>query len=374
MKIYSKQNVYEKALERIEFLFNEYDEVVVNYSGGKDSIVIFELAYKIAKKLDRLPLSVLFIDQEAEWTYTIEMVEHVMRNPDVKPYWFQMPLKIENATSFKEKYLYCWGEGEEWLREKADISIKENTYDFEWWLENGRSIFGEIIKKEFKGIKQCCLTGVRAEESPNRYIGLTSAPTYKWITWGTKNGFKDNHFSFHPLYDWSYGDVWKAIHENGWKYNKIYDLQYQYGVALNRMRVSNLHHETAVNALFYLQEVDGDLYNKLTKRLDGVDMAGKLGKDDYYVKKLPFMFATWQEYRDYLLDKLVDDEDWRRGLDKFIKKHDEMYIGNEQRLNASAKVVVSSIICNDYAMTKFANFNRQSHLDKRNIRLNGLDK
>jgi hypothetical protein len=37
------------------------------------------------------------------------------------------------------------------------------------------------------------------------------------------------------------------------------------------MGVSNLHHETAVRSLFHLQEIDGDLYERVVQRLPGVD-------------------------------------------------------------------------------------------------------
>ena len=40
MKIYQDTNVYEKALERIRWLFDEFDTVATNISGGKDSTVV----------------------------------------------------------------------------------------------------------------------------------------------------------------------------------------------------------------------------------------------------------------------------------------------------------------------------------------------
>ena len=42
MKIYLKQNVWDAALERIEHIFDEFDDVVVSFSGGKDSTVTFQ--------------------------------------------------------------------------------------------------------------------------------------------------------------------------------------------------------------------------------------------------------------------------------------------------------------------------------------------
>ena len=113
------------------------------------------------------------------------------------------------------------------------------------------------------------------EESPGRPLGLTGSPVYKGVTWGHQHYSKNcnphgkPHVTFYPIYYWSYTDVWKAIHDNGWKYNKLYDAQYRLGTPVPNMRVSNLHHETALQNIFYVQEVEPETYEKLTRRLQG---------------------------------------------------------------------------------------------------------
>lgn len=115
MKIYKKQTVYEAALDRIRYIFDEFPNIVVGYSGGKDSTVVFELAMIVAKEKNRLPLKVLWIDQELEWKSTVEQVKHVMYNPDVEPMWLQVPMKILNAASGRKDadWLHCWAKDEE---------------------------------------------------------------------------------------------------------------------------------------------------------------------------------------------------------------------------------------------------------------------
>ena len=85
MIIYTKQNVYEAALDRIRWLYDEFPNIVVNMSGGKDSTVIFNLTHQVATEKNRLPVRVLFIDQEAEWQSTIDYMRSVMYRPDVDP-------------------------------------------------------------------------------------------------------------------------------------------------------------------------------------------------------------------------------------------------------------------------------------------------
>lgn len=50
MKIYNDNlNVFDAAMKRIEYIFNEFDNVLIAFSTGKDSGVMMELAYKYAK-------------------------------------------------------------------------------------------------------------------------------------------------------------------------------------------------------------------------------------------------------------------------------------------------------------------------------------
>jgi len=356
VRIYKSQNVYDAALERIRYLFDEFEDVSVSYSGGKDSTVILELSLIVAKEKGRLPLKVMFIDQEAEWTYTIDEVRRVMNLKEVDPYWYQIPFKIENATSFDTPYLSIWEKGKEkdWIRPKEDIAIKENNYNCDVWGAGKTGIFTAIFLKDFSSKKHCSIGGVRSEETPRRYLALTNDLTYKDITWGNKH-CGTNNYVFYPIYDWSYTDVWKAIHDNNWSYNKVYDYQYRYGIKIPDMRVSNLHHETAIICLFYLQEIDNEVYNKLTTRLRGVDMAGKMGAEDYFVTKLPFVFKDWQEYRDFLIEKLVMDEKFKKKISRFINTYEELFKDNPKKQKQYTKTVISTILVNDTAGTKIKN-------------------
>jgi predicted phosphoadenosine phosphosulfate sulfurtransferase len=53
MKIYNKQNVYDAALERIRYIYDEFPNIIVAFSGGKDSTVILELSLIVAKEKNR---------------------------------------------------------------------------------------------------------------------------------------------------------------------------------------------------------------------------------------------------------------------------------------------------------------------------------
>lgn len=351
MKIYSSTNVYEAAKERYRYLFDEFDDIVVGFSGGKDSTVVLNLAIEIAKEKNKLPVKVLFLDQEGEWGSVIEYIRYTMNREEVEPMWFQIPFIIFNATSHDEHWLKCWEEGAEWIREKEPNSYKINKYNTERFAE----LFTKIFEVEFANSKACYLSGVRAEESPTRLMALTDGVTYKWITWGKKLNKELGHYTFYPIYDWSYTDVWKAIHDNDWKYTKIYDDYYKYGIPVKKMRVSNLNHETAVASLNMLQEIDKDTWNSLTKRLKGIKSAGQLKDKAFIVKEVPYMFSGWKEYRNYLLDALITNKEHHAIFSKCIDRCDKLYTGKS--INEKfCKRMVTAILLNDYHLTTIVNF------------------
>jgi predicted phosphoadenosine phosphosulfate sulfurtransferase len=352
MKIYLNQSVLDAAKERISYIMDEFENVGVWFSGGKDSTVTLELTLQVAEEKGRLPVPVCFVDQEAEWGAVVEYTRRVMSDPRVDPYWLQVPIKLFNAASMDDPWLRCWEEGEEWMRPKEPNSIKDNVYGTDRFYP----MFQKFLEHHYPSQPAAFLGGVRAEESPNRAAGLTTGQTYKHVTWGKVQNHKLAHYTFYPLYDWGYRDIWKTIHDCQWDYCTIYNEYYRYGLQPMKMRVSNLHHETAVDQLFYLQELESDTWDRLTKRLKGINQARHmLKKDMFSIKDLPYMFSDWAEYRDYLVDHLIQTDErqelFRKKFASMDEKFSDMALSDERH-----KSEVLCILANDYHFVKLSNF------------------
>ncbi|MDR2408355.1 MAG: phosphoadenosine phosphosulfate reductase family protein, partial [Bacteroidales bacterium] len=113
-----KKSVLEAALERIHRIFDEFVDIAVWFSGGKDSTVVLDLVKRVARERNQLPVKVMFFDQEAEWDSTVTYIRSIMSDPEVQPLWFQIPFRLFNAASLFQVWLYCWDPNTEWIRDK----------------------------------------------------------------------------------------------------------------------------------------------------------------------------------------------------------------------------------------------------------------
>ena len=73
---YLEQNVYEAFQKRMKFLFEEFDNIYVSFSGGKDSGLLLNLALDFQKTyFPEKRIGVFHQDFEAQYTVTSEYVE-----------------------------------------------------------------------------------------------------------------------------------------------------------------------------------------------------------------------------------------------------------------------------------------------------------
>jgi hypothetical protein len=69
---------------------------------------------------------------------------------------------------------------------------------------------------------------------------------------------------------------------------------------------------------------------------------------------LPWMFGSWREYRDYLLEHLITEEDKRLLFRRQFAQLDDAYL--PELRDKITKAEIASILVNDYHGTKLGNF------------------
>jgi predicted phosphoadenosine phosphosulfate sulfurtransferase len=313
-------------------IFDRFEDIIVSISAGKDSTVLFFLCVQEAERRDR-KIEAFFLDQEAEYQASINLIKRLMSHPRVIPKWFQVPIYMTNATSMDDYFLYAWGEGEDWIRDKHDLAIHEIDEDypkrfypfFEWY--------------EKKTPDAAHLIGLRAEEGITRFRAVTKHEGWEGLRWSTEN---DGIAKFYPIYDWTVYDVWKFIYDYNLPYNKIYDLMFWDNHSIySKMRVSNLIHEKAFRCLSDLPKYEPETYDKLCKRIAGIRTAARyaLEKQMYDNKTLPSHYDSWKEFRDFLLENIKNPEHKKRFEERFAQqpKDEETY-----------QAQVGQLLINDY--------------------------
>ena len=78
-KKYLQQNVYEALQDRLKLIFEEFDNIYVSFSGGKDSGLLLNLVMDYRNRYyPEKTLGVFHQDFEAQYTVTTEYVERTL--------------------------------------------------------------------------------------------------------------------------------------------------------------------------------------------------------------------------------------------------------------------------------------------------------
>lgn len=319
MKNYLEQNVYDASVDRIDFIFKNFERVYVSFSGGKDSGVMLNLCidYIRQNKIDR-KLGILVMDNECNFTHSLEFMHGIIEaNLDIlEVYWCCLPITLPCTVSSYLTDWQCWNTQEEykWVRPMPKqpyiVNMKNKPFDF--FRENMLDKeFYDLFGNWFSQGKSCaCLIGIRCNESLNRFRAImnTKKEMYKGLCW-TKNKYVENPncFNCYPIYDWKVEDIWVANAKFGWMYNKLYDVFYMAGLTVAQMRVASPFMSESKSSLNMYRIIDPPVWQTLCARVHGANFIATYGKQlSYHSFKLP-EGHTWKSFVKFLLATLPEE-------------------------------------------------------------------
>ncbi|MDY4609205.1 MAG: DUF3440 domain-containing protein [Sphaerochaetaceae bacterium] len=316
---YANQNVYEAFQARMHFIFREFENIFVSFSGGKDSGLLLNMVLDFRNQYyPRTLVGVFHQDFEAQYTVTTEYVERTFsrleKEPMVALYWVCLPMATRTCLSSYQMFWYPWDDTKKelWIRPMPKhpyvIDMENNpmtTYRYRMHQEDLAKQFGRWYRLSHGNRKTVCLLGIRTDESLQRYSGILNKKYgYRDECWISKQ-FTDT-YAASPIYDWSTSDVWHANALFGYDYNKLYDLYYMAGLKPSQMRVASPFNDSAKDSLNVYRVIDPEIWARLVGRVRGANFGAIYGKTKalaYRALSLP-EGHDWESYTQFLLDTL----------------------------------------------------------------------
>ena len=328
-KVYKKDDVLTASRKRISRIFDDFKNVYISFSGGKDSSVMTHLVLDEAKRRKR-KVGLLIIDLEAQYNDTITHIEDMVEEykDHINLHWFCGELLMRNAVSNYQPRWTCWDEErkEDWVREKPKHASDLSQYDFyvpKMEFEEFMVIFG----KWYAGDQLTAgFIGIRSDESLHRYRAIVAKKDglmhkkYKWTTKVAKN-----IFNIYPIYDWRTEDIWLFHLRNPeLSYNRIYDMMTKAGVKFSNQRLCQPFGDDQKKGLWLYHILEPMTWYKLINRVSGVNSgalyvqeSGNINGSRYVTKPSDH---TWESYVNFLLKSLPvkTAENYRSRFIKFI--------------------------------------------------------
>ncbi len=311
------KNVYELTQERLEIIFKEFDNIIVSFSGGKDSGVLLNLCIDYMRKHNiKQKIGVLHLDYEIQYKMTTDYVNRTFeRNKDLlEIYHICLPFRVTTCTSMYQPYWRPWDPKlkDAWVRPMpADAltikdfpELKSDMWDYDFQI-----YFSQWLHRKKRANRTCCLIGIRTQESYFRWRCIYRSPSsssYNHLSWTYRLG--SDIYNVYPIYDWKTTDIWIANGKFKWDYNTLYDLYYKAGVPLEKQRVASPFISEAIESLSLYKAIDPDTWGKMIGRVNGINFSAIYGATRATARKkitLPEGY-TWKKFMYFLLSTLPE--------------------------------------------------------------------
>ncbi len=309
------QNVYELIQTRLRMIFNEFDNVYVSFSGGKDSGLLLNLCIDYIRRNNlNIRLGVFHLDYEVQYQMTIDYIDRILEaNKDILDvYRVCAPFRVSTCTSMFQSYWRPWDDEMKdlWVRPKPEGCLNKEDFPYyseSMWDYDFQVRFGKWLHEKKDATRTCCLIGVRTQESFNRWRSIylnRKFQMYHKYRWTYK--VANDVYNAYPIFDWKTTDVWTANGKFKWDYNHLYDLYHMAGVNLERQRVASPFISEAVESLALYRAIDPDMWGKMVGRVNGINFTSIYGGTramGWQNVKAPEGY-TWKDFMHFLLSTL----------------------------------------------------------------------
>lgn len=315
LKLYQNKNVYEAAMERIRYVFDNIERPYISFSGGKDSTVMMHLVMDEARRRGQ-KIGVLIIDLEAQYKVTMAHVAEVIDAYAewAEVYWVCLPMLLRNAVSQFQPRWCCWDPDarDAWVREMPDhkgVISDPSYFPFfvpEMEFEEFMVLFGVWYGQ---GRDAAAFVGIRCDESLNRFrtIASNAKETHGGRRFTTK--VEDGLYNAYPLYDWKTQDIWTYHAKNPSRlHNRLYDMMHLAGLTIHQMRICQPYGDDQRRGLWLYHLIEPESWFRVVARVNGANSGAlyinETGNINGYNKIAKPPGHTWKSFSELLLTSL----------------------------------------------------------------------
>jgi predicted phosphoadenosine phosphosulfate sulfurtransferase len=324
-RMYLDINCVEAARQRIRHVYDTFDTVCVQFSGGKDSTAILYLAKEVHEERGLGPVKAIFRDEEMVSPMTISYIEEVRNYDWIDMEWYCLPQGQEVWILGRREYALLWSPqrraSNRLVREIPPWAITAEDFGIDPGTSLPESI--DYYTMQGKTGRVAFLTGVRANESMMRYRSCVQKLHENYINIPFKMKKSVPLRFAKVIYDWTTSDVLKFIsEEHGAKYCEYYDAAAMTG---SNTRVGIPLHAVAIRRIGDVVATEPEFYDRLYECYPKID-AQRRYWPEFDIERMIMGYADdgWSGVKQCIEDNMLTPGIKRRAMSysaEFRKKH-----------------------------------------------------